>query len=93
MKKTTLILVLLILSSFALIQAQKKGKKETGSPIDSLKIDGLAWRNIGPSLTSGRISDIAVNPDNPFEYYVATSSGGVWKTVNSGVEYTPVFDK
>jgi photosystem II stability/assembly factor-like uncharacterized protein len=93
MKKTTLILVLLFLSSFSLIQAQKKGKKETSSPIDSLKIDGLAWRNIGPSLTSGRISDIAVNPDNPFEYYVATSSGGVWKTVNSGVEYTPVFDK
>jgi photosystem II stability/assembly factor-like uncharacterized protein len=93
MKKSILLFLLVILSSLSLVQAQKKGKKEAGSAIDSIKINGLSWRCIGPSLTSGRISDIAINPDNPFEYYVATSSGGVWKTVNSGVEYTPVFDK
>ncbi|NNE03397.1 MAG: glycosyl hydrolase, partial [Eudoraea sp.] len=52
----------------------------------------LKWRNVGPALTSGRISDFAFNPDNPFEYYVAVSSGGVWKTVNSGVTYEPIFD-
>ncbi|MEE9373130.1 MAG: glycosyl hydrolase, partial [Saprospiraceae bacterium] len=42
--------------------------------------------------TSGRVSDFAVNPNNPFEYYVAVASGGVWKTVNAGVTYTPLFD-
>ncbi|MBT8315664.1 MAG: glycosyl hydrolase, partial [Maribacter sp.] len=71
----------------------QKTKKETKQPLDELSINGLSWRSIGPALTSGRISDIAVNPDNPFEYYIATSSGGVWKTKNSGISYTPLFDK
>ena len=55
-------------------------------------MSGLSWRSIGPSLTSGRISDLAINPDKPFEYYVAVSSGGVWKTSNWGLDYRPVFD-
>lgn len=70
----------------------QKTKKEDKQPLDDIKISGLKWRSIGPSLTSGRISDVAVNPDNPFEYYVAASAGGVWKTVNSGVTFEPVFD-
>jgi photosystem II stability/assembly factor-like uncharacterized protein len=57
-----------------------------------MDLSGLKWRNVGPALTSGRISDFAVNPSNPFEYYVATSAGGVWKTVNAGVTYQPIFD-
>jgi photosystem II stability/assembly factor-like uncharacterized protein len=91
MKKSTIIYVVFALFSLQFIQAQKI-KKEEKQPLDSINIDGLKWRSIGPSLTSGRISDIAVNADNPFEYYVAASGGGVWKTVNSGVTYTPVFD-
>jgi len=55
-------------------------------------VSGLKLRSIGPALTSGRISDIAVNPKNPFEYYVAVASGGVWKTTNAGTNYTPIFD-
>lgn len=70
----------------------QKNKKEDKQPLDEISISGLKWRNIGPSLTSGRISDIAVNPNNPFEYYVASSSGGVWKTTNAGNHYTPIFD-
>jgi len=53
---------------------------------------GLSFRSIGPAVTSGRISDFAVNPRNPAEYYVAVASGGVWKTVNAGTTYTPIFD-
>lgn len=53
---------------------------------------GLKFRSIGPSVTSGRISDFAVNPTNTSEYYVATSAGGVWKTSNHGVTYQPIFD-
>ena len=91
-KKTYAFLFLSFLMSFSLLYAQKKGKKESTPPLDDIKIDGLSWRNIGPSLTSGRISDLAINPANPFEYYVATSAGGVWKTINSGISYTPIFD-
>ncbi len=84
------VLAMLITAQFTLAQ---KNKKEEIHPLDSINIDGLKWRNIGPALTSGRISDIAVNPNNSYEYYVATSAGGVWKTVNAGIEYTPIFDK
>lgn len=91
MKKSTFLAFVFLFIGLQFIQAQKK-KKEDKQPLDEVKIDGLKWRSIGPSLTSGRISDIAVNPNNPFEYYVASSAGGVWKTINSGIEYVPIFD-
>src|SRR5210317_1016424 len=91
MKKLTFFYIVAILLSIQITQAQKSNKV-VNQPLDSINIDGLKWRNIGPALTSGRISDIAVNPINPFEYYVASSAGGVWKTINSGIEYTSVFD-
>ena len=91
MKKSTLILLNLLLfinfSSFS----QKK-KQQQSHPLDKISINALKWRSVGPALTSGRISDIAVNTKNPFEYYVAVASGGVWKTSNWGLNYTPVFD-
>lgn len=55
-------------------------------------IKGLEFRNIGPAHVSGRIGDIAVNPENNSEWYVAVSSGHVWKTRNSGHTFTPIFD-
>ena len=90
MKNLTLLLFLCI--SFTLTYAQDN-KEEKKDPLEELSISGLNWRCIGPALTSGRISDLAVHPENPYEYYVATSSGGVWKTSNAGVTYHPIFDK
>ncbi|HET9225782.1 MAG TPA: glycosyl hydrolase [Thermoanaerobaculia bacterium] len=52
----------------------------------------LPLRSVGPGLMSGRLSDIAVHPDNPGTWYVAAGSGGVWKTTNAGTTWTPVFD-
>jgi len=91
MKRSTFLSLVAILLVLQFAPAQKN-KKENKQPLDSINIDGLKWRSIGPALTSGRISDVAVNPDNPYEYYVAASGGGVWKTINDGVEYTPVFE-
>jgi photosystem II stability/assembly factor-like uncharacterized protein len=54
---------------------------------------GLELRSIGPALTSGRISDLAVDPTKPSRWYVAVASGGVWKTENAGATWTPIFDK
>ena len=53
---------------------------------------GLALRGIGPALMGGRIADIAVHPDDPTTWYIAVGSGGVWKTTNAGISWTPVFD-
>ena len=73
-------------------KAKEADKKEAPKNFpDTLDI-GLTWRSVGPALTSGRISDFAVNPDNRSIYYVASASGGVWKTTNAGTTYEPVFD-
>lgn len=84
-------MAIVIAFAMQLLSAQKQ-KSEDKQPLDEIAISGLKWRNIGPALTSGRISDIAVNPNNFYEYYVATSSGGVWKTENAGLTYNPIFD-
>jgi len=93
--KTLGILLLSILIFMPSIHAQGKKKKEDDSKNDTLKsstFSGLKWRSIGPAFTSGRISDFAVNPCNHSEYYVAVSSGHVWKTSNNGTTFKPVFD-
>jgi photosystem II stability/assembly factor-like uncharacterized protein len=52
----------------------------------------LAFRNIGPTIMSGRVVDIDVNPNDPTVFYVAYASGGVWFTNNNGTSFSPVFD-
>jgi hypothetical protein len=53
---------------------------------------GLEFRSIGPSLTTGRIADVEIDPRDPSVWYVAAASGGLWKTVNRGNTWTPIFD-
>ena len=55
-------------------------------------VGSLRFRSIGPALTSGRISDVAVDPTNKKIWYVATAAGGVWKSTNAGLTFTPIFD-
>ena len=53
---------------------------------------GLKFRSIGPGAESGRVMSIAVNPQKKHEFYVGVASGGIWKTVNDGTTWTPLFD-
>lgn len=55
-------------------------------------VSDLEFRNVGPSIMSGRVVDIDVNPADPTIFYVAYASGGVWFTNNNGTSFTPVFD-
>jgi photosystem II stability/assembly factor-like uncharacterized protein len=55
-------------------------------------IAGLQFRTIGPATMSGRIVDLAVVEANPTTFYIASATGGVWKTVNNGVTFEPVFE-
>lgn len=71
----------------AVITSNTETKKEDPLPLGAFKL-----RSIGPAVTSGRVVDMAINPKNHSEYYVATAAGGVWKTVNHGVTYEPIFD-
>ena len=52
----------------------------------------MAWKHIGPQLMSGRVTEIAKPIDQPFTFYVATASGGLWKTENEGTTWKPIFD-
>ncbi|MGB4819834.1 MAG: glycosyl hydrolase, partial [Saprospiraceae bacterium] len=84
-------LILFACCSVSLL-AQKKEEVKPVDPMNSGAFSGIAFRSIGPAVTSGRISDFAVNPKNHSEYYVASSSGGVWKTTNKGLTFSPIFD-
>lgn len=55
-------------------------------------VQNVPFRNIGPTIMSGRVTDVDVNPDNTTEFYVAYASGGLWYTDNNGQSLTPVFD-
>jgi photosystem II stability/assembly factor-like uncharacterized protein len=54
--------------------------------------DEVKFQSIGPTIMSGRIVDLAVNPDNPIEFYAAYASGGLWYTNNNGISFSPVMD-
>ena len=73
-------------------ETKEEKKEEKKDPFTSGTFSGLHMRNIGPAFISGRVLDFAVNPDDKAEYYVASASGGVWKTENNGISWTPVFD-
>jgi photosystem II stability/assembly factor-like uncharacterized protein len=52
----------------------------------------VGFRNIGPSIMSGRVVDLEANPANPAEIYVAYATGGLWHSLNNGQSFTPIFD-
>jgi photosystem II stability/assembly factor-like uncharacterized protein len=93
MKKipATIALVLVMVVPI-LSQAQNKTPNNSDNSFNSAAVSALRFRSIGPAVTSGRISDFAINPHNTSEYYVATAGGGVWKTTNHGVTFQPIFD-
>jgi photosystem II stability/assembly factor-like uncharacterized protein len=53
----------------------------------------FVWRSIGPAVMGGRVDSIAVDENNPSTFYVGYATGGIWKTINNGTTWTPIFDK
>ena len=99
MKRLSFILVITFFVSDATLaqQATSGAKRQAGASqraqlTEASVAGGLHFTNIGPTVMSGRVSEIAVNPENPQEFYVAYSSGGLWHTTNFGNSYTPIFD-
>ena len=67
---------------------------------NSLIAQGTVWRPIGPSpetqgtgAVNGTVSAIAINPFNPNVIYMGSLAGGVWRTINGGTDWTPLFDQ
>ncbi len=77
-------------------QSQRKSRKSKNTKqefkLNQQMLSMFKFRSVGPAAYSGRISDLAVNPENPSEYYVGAAAGGLWKTENHGTTFTPIFD-
>ena len=86
------IIVALCLPALSFSQKKKADDGKDKDPMSSSSFEGLKFRSLGPALTSGRISDLAINPNNKSEWYIAVASGGVWKTTNAGTTFEPIFD-
>ena len=68
------------------------GFTQDGESASTSPFAGLRFREIGPATPSGRVDDFAVLENNPAIFYVATATGGLWKTVNQGTTFNTVFD-
>jgi hypothetical protein len=77
--------------SFMTSAASLPARADAEGAVDAV-ISSLKLRAIGPAMMGGRIADIAVHPARPDTWYVAAGSGGVWKTDDAGITFTPVFD-
>ncbi|MDH3480345.1 MAG: glycosyl hydrolase, partial [Gammaproteobacteria bacterium] len=89
MKRFALCAIVLVLQYSAAFAADE----ETPEPgFNEVTFKGLEFRSIGPAFMSGRIADIAIDPGNQSTWYVGVGSGGVWKTVNRGTTWEPIFD-
>jgi len=73
--------------------ADARTEEPDDTKLNAGALSGISLRNIGPALMSVRIADVAIDPVNPNTWYVAAGSGNLWKTVNAGTTWTPVFDK
>ncbi|WP_088340204.1 VPS10 domain-containing protein [Robiginitalea sediminis] len=94
MKKVLLLLALSAVFLFdgTSLNAQRR-KSNAPAKGPELPLQAFTFRNIGPAFLSGRIADIAIDPENESVWYVAVGSGGVWKTENAGTTWMPLFDQ
>jgi len=73
-------------------QVVKKSLQEKQTLENTSIIKNISFSNIGPTVMSGRVADIDVNPNDPTEFYVGYASGGLWYTKNNGTSFKPVLD-
>ena len=85
--------LLLVFLLTPLINADEETEEKEKAKFSAETFSGIKLRNIGPALMSGRIADVAIDPIQPNTWFVAVGSGNVWKTVNAGTTWTPIFDK
>lgn len=81
------VLAICMLGAVAAVSAQTQSSPTLASALATLE-----WRPIGPANMGGRTTDIAGVPGKPNIVYVGTATGGLWKTTNGGVTWTPIFD-
>ena len=84
---------ILLLLSISTSTAWTADNEPNRPKLDSDLLAGIPLRSIGPALMSGRIADVAIDRESPNTWYVAAGSGNLWKTVNAGTTWQPIFEK
>jgi photosystem II stability/assembly factor-like uncharacterized protein len=84
--------LVLFAASLLLISLAAHAQTPPAKPAPPDVFGALRLRALGPAVTSGRVNAFAVEPGNRARYYLAAASGGVWKTVNAGTTWAPIFD-
>jgi photosystem II stability/assembly factor-like uncharacterized protein len=93
---TIMLTVLLLVSPAALAQNDSSSTPVSSAAngvIDAKTFERLEWRSIGPAIFDGRTTDVEGVPGDPNIVYVASASGGLWKTVNGGMTWRPIFER
>ena len=80
-------LLVIILATIGLFAQQPSTSLQPGD------LAGLRFRGIGPATMSGRFVDMDVVESNPFTMYVASATGGIYRTTDNGVTWAPVFER
>ena len=102
MKKYAFLFAFILFTSFLWAQHDQPGFTPAVERIKSFDqrkalinnsiVTEIPFRNVGPTVQSGRVVELAVNPDDPSIFYAAYASGGLWKTESNGTSFTPIFD-
>ena len=74
------------------VETVKSALEQKRAMTESSLVKNVPFKNIGPTIMSGRVVDLDVNPEMPSEFYVGYASGGVWHTTNNGTSFTPILD-
>ncbi len=84
--------VLFAFGAFSFFNAEFPTEAQSNSQFSEATFKTLQFRSVGPAIMGGRIDDFAVVEGNPHTVFAATASGGLWRTVNNGVTWEPLFD-
>ena len=77
---------------YTVAESRFEGFQRRKQLLNSSLIKNVAFRNVGPTVMSGRIVDFEVDPEDPTHFYAAFASGGLWETKNQGASFVPIFD-